>query len=512
MGQVGHDGLAVPGHVILAHEPPFQIGDLSVHPATRQIQHGERRDTLEPRVMQVLVALARADGAIVTRDELAQSCWDGRIVGDDSINRVLSRIRRVAADFAAGGFTVETITKVGYRLVRADEAVPSGLPPAVHAAPAVERRRLMLGTGAVAALALGAVAFWPQSGGRGKPLPKAKSLFDQAVIIRQEDNRQALAYLREAVRISPEFGQAWGALALSYRSAIDSETPDRVAGFEERLREAAGNAERYDPGNSDAAIAMLPSGSFFGRWLAYESLYRNAVRRHPDHPSGYSLLASLLMDVGRWSDAVVALVAAKSRNSRSAIIRYKLIVALWAAGRLSAAEDELDEAMVLWPQHGAIWQTKIKLLSLSGRPKEALALANNLAARPLEESDAPDMHGRLLFLTALATRSKTDVGQAIDNGLRTARKIESARLNMALQATVLGRTELALGMLEGLYMGTGEWALSSGGPKGLSTHPLFQPHARPLWNESRFGRILGAVGLEQYWRESRTLPDYRRPA
>ena len=35
MGAIGHDGLAVPGHVDLAHEPPFALGTVSVEPATR---------------------------------------------------------------------------------------------------------------------------------------------------------------------------------------------------------------------------------------------------------------------------------------------------------------------------------------------------------------------------------------------------------------------------------------------------------------------------------------------
>jgi adenylate cyclase len=117
MGEWKHDGLATPGQVVLAHEPSFTLGQLRIDPATRQVQASDRSETLEPRVMQVLVALARVGGAIVTRYELTERCWDGRIVGEDAINRALSRIRHVAAGIGAGSFTIETITKVGYRLV-----------------------------------------------------------------------------------------------------------------------------------------------------------------------------------------------------------------------------------------------------------------------------------------------------------------------------------------------------------------------------------------------------------
>ena len=92
--------------------------------------------------MQVLVALFRA-GAIVTREELTQRCWDGRVVGDDSINRVLSRIRHIAADFGQGSFSVETITKVGYRL---NVAGAGSSEFAVIAKPTEGSRRKMMGS------------------------------------------------------------------------------------------------------------------------------------------------------------------------------------------------------------------------------------------------------------------------------------------------------------------------------------------------------------------------------
>ena len=48
------------------------------------------------------------------------SCWDGRVVGEDAINRILSRLRAAASGIGAGSFRTETITRVGYRLLRED--------------------------------------------------------------------------------------------------------------------------------------------------------------------------------------------------------------------------------------------------------------------------------------------------------------------------------------------------------------------------------------------------------
>jgi len=71
----------------LARESPFRLGALEVRPPTREVVAGEHREVLEPRVMQVLTALARRRGEVVSRDELVALCWGGRVVGEDAINR-----------------------------------------------------------------------------------------------------------------------------------------------------------------------------------------------------------------------------------------------------------------------------------------------------------------------------------------------------------------------------------------------------------------------------------------
>ena len=71
--------------------------------------------------MLVLVALHHAGGDVVSRDDLIARCWDGRIVGEDAINRAISRLRDLGHRLD-GAFQLETISKVGYRLVLCDAA------------------------------------------------------------------------------------------------------------------------------------------------------------------------------------------------------------------------------------------------------------------------------------------------------------------------------------------------------------------------------------------------------
>src|SRR5579863_6255446 len=111
----------------LAGEQDFALGPIRVSPSAREILRGGQQELLEPRVMQVLVALFRADGRVVSRDELIARCWEGRIVGEDAINRAIGRLRRLSEADNEEAFQIETIPRVGYRLRAARSPEPQTL-------------------------------------------------------------------------------------------------------------------------------------------------------------------------------------------------------------------------------------------------------------------------------------------------------------------------------------------------------------------------------------------------
>ena len=135
----------------LAKQPDFQLGDLKVSPSTCRIFAAEGEIRVEPQTMAVLVVLLRAAGATVTREELVHACWQGRIVSDDTISRTIAKVRSLARGATPAPFTVETLPKVGYRLVEIRKTVtgvnaekdpePSG-PPANETTPPPQRPSL----------------------------------------------------------------------------------------------------------------------------------------------------------------------------------------------------------------------------------------------------------------------------------------------------------------------------------------------------------------------------------
>lgn len=101
----------------LSAQQRFQLGAAWIDPPAHEIIVGAAATRLQPQTLKVLVALHDKRGKVVTREELTDRCWGGRVVGEDVINRCVSLLRRIAAD--TGGFRIETVPRAGYRLVEA---------------------------------------------------------------------------------------------------------------------------------------------------------------------------------------------------------------------------------------------------------------------------------------------------------------------------------------------------------------------------------------------------------
>ncbi len=112
------------GEINLAREASFRLGAVRVDPPTCLVSWRQTEVRLEPRVMKVLVALGRAAGGILTRDDLIDRCWSGRLVSDDAVHRCIGALRKAAATFETAPFAIETIPRVGYRLLETASPEP----------------------------------------------------------------------------------------------------------------------------------------------------------------------------------------------------------------------------------------------------------------------------------------------------------------------------------------------------------------------------------------------------
>ncbi len=94
---------------------PFEVGALRVDPRRREATVGDRRLTLRPREFDLLAALARDPGVVLTRDALLEDVWGTDFPGETRTVDV--HVAEVRKQLGEDGPAIETVRGYGYRLV-----------------------------------------------------------------------------------------------------------------------------------------------------------------------------------------------------------------------------------------------------------------------------------------------------------------------------------------------------------------------------------------------------------
>ncbi len=95
----------------------FYLGDRLIEPSLHRITTPAGTQAVEPKVVEVLIALAQTPGEVVTREFLLEKVWAGTVVTDHALTRAVSELRRVLDDNTRAPVYIETIPKSGYRLI-----------------------------------------------------------------------------------------------------------------------------------------------------------------------------------------------------------------------------------------------------------------------------------------------------------------------------------------------------------------------------------------------------------
>jgi DNA-binding winged helix-turn-helix (wHTH) protein len=476
----------------LAEEADFPIGRLKVRPSRGEVEHDAGVERLEPRLMQVLIALAQAGGQTVSRAELIDRCWGGVTVGADAVNRVISLLRRLLTA-AAPGARLETLPRIGYRLVR---PTPAGPRQTEVASPGAESDR---------------------------PIPTAdplvRDLYARALVGLEQPSRepleQALAYLKQTVARAPDFAPGWAALAEAQRllmlylpapmqgpaRADSSRSIDRVLALDPGLGQAYGTLANLVPR--------------FNNWSEVEALFQKGLDRTPTNPGLVHAFSQFLQSTGRTSEAVELLTPLRARSPLSAAVAIDLAVALFDIDRESEALAAIDEAYALWPGIMLVWSECVRLHVVTGDYGRAQALLD--APPPGVAPDDPNLARRRLHLIAKRDRRPADMAAARKNFTDFSR-IGIAPATVAIYAlTTLDQPEAALAVADEIFRPDPPQAQGPGvnmmGTYTLAGQPesvvLFRRDTANLRALAGFGEILERIGLEDYWRRSAAPPDFR---
>lgn len=124
---VGLGGRFDTAMIMSLNTPPSPVFVIDPREGTVTGPGGEVR--LEPKVMQVLIVLARYSGHVVSRAELLDTIWAGTVVTEDTLSRCIyqlrEQLRSITSRSGAQDYNaIETLPKRGYRLLATIEGTP----------------------------------------------------------------------------------------------------------------------------------------------------------------------------------------------------------------------------------------------------------------------------------------------------------------------------------------------------------------------------------------------------
>ena len=95
----------------------LEIGPWWADRTTNELGRAGETLRIEPKAMEVLMALAARAGQVVSREELLAAVWPGVVVGDEALTQSIIKLRRALGDNPRAPTYIETISKRGYRMI-----------------------------------------------------------------------------------------------------------------------------------------------------------------------------------------------------------------------------------------------------------------------------------------------------------------------------------------------------------------------------------------------------------
>lgn len=323
----------------------YRFDRFCLDPRERRLLFDEAVVSMPPKALDALVALVANAGRLMSKQELHQHLWPDTFVGDVTLARNISDLRRILAQYSESRF-IETVPRYGYRFVAPVTAAHCEVPRQLAPEPA--------------------------------PDPAARQLVTRAwYAIRRwapDSVTEALAYARRAIAIDPCYADAHAVAAYIYLYAGFGLLPGKDA-FP-RAKAAAATALSLDPACAPAHAVLAIQRLAFERDLTgAEESCRTAIELAPDGMPGHFAYSHFLLVRGRFSEALDEARVAMEADPLSSPVAYQVANVLYYSGCYEEAATQLLKFDYLDPEFLPAHQLLAILYAHLGRPRDALSEA-----------------------------------------------------------------------------------------------------------------------------------------
>ena len=332
----------------------FTFGEFTLSPKERLFLRGQQPVPLTAKAFDILVALVRRSGHLVTKDDLLREVWPGTFVEEVNLTVHISGLRKVLDRDAKVASVIQTVPTHGYRFVA---------PVTMTHAEIVLRKHLE-----------------PGSRELGRQPTKNADAYRAYLHGRHEWNRRTMDSLRRgiehfqrAVEMDRLFAAAYSGMADCY-AALGSLSFASPSEAFPAARQYAGKALALDESLAEPHAALGFVKLYFEwDWSGAEAEFRRAISLDPNYAATHQWYSIHLLAAGRTAEALREILLARQRDPLSVPINSDLGFHYYYTGHYEEALKQLKFVLELEedfpPAHLWLGRTYQQL----GRVEDALA-------------------------------------------------------------------------------------------------------------------------------------------
>jgi DNA-binding winged helix-turn-helix (wHTH) protein len=297
----------------------YCFGEFTLETREQRLSRHGRCIGLAPKTHDVLVALLRSAGRLVTKRRLLDLVWPESFVEEGILAVHISALRKALGEDGSGRRFIETVPRTGYRFIAAVSRLDTDGPLVRALHPEIY-----------------------ELCGRGRFHLLSASMFDIP---------KAVETFRAATDLDPTFAPAHAGLALACcaQAAFRVTAPAQAYG---EARAAALRALALDNSCADAQVA-LGAVMFFSdwNWTAAERSLKRALQLNPDHSEAYLVYGQLLEALGRLDEGLEMKLRALQRDPFSPLVHLQISLSYWNQRRYDDAIGWANKTLEIDPGH-----------------------------------------------------------------------------------------------------------------------------------------------------------------
>jgi DNA-binding winged helix-turn-helix (wHTH) protein len=414
----------------------FTFGEFTLAPKERLLLCSQQPIPLTPKAFDLLVALVRRSGHLVTKDDLLREVWPHTLVEEVNLTVQISGLRKALDRGGKGSAMIETVPTHGYRFVA---QVTTANAEIVLRKPGLTME-VNPEVGPQSAKRADAYRAYLQ--GRHEWNQRSK-----------ESLRRGKEHFQRAVDTDPRFAAAYSGLAdcyatlgyLSYTSPSEAFPPAR----QHAAKALELDASLAEPHASLGFVKLY----FEWDWSGAEVEFKRAIAVDPNYAASHEWYSIYLLAAGRASEALREIQVARKRDPLSLPINSDLGFYYYYTGQYDEAVKQLKFVLEMkkdfWPAHLWLGRTYQGL----GMFNEALAEFRQVEASLPEWPVAMAARG---FVAGVAGRQE-EARQVLVELERLAPHTYVTPYGVALVHAGLGNKDVAFAWLEKAFEERSHW-------------------------------------------------------